>query len=130
MNLHDIRIFFLLNLWNSDFFFDERAGFFLGLEGTCPPFHYLHFSRGLTYLLGLEEAFRLRYFSFNEFLMGRNICWGSVSMWEILVCEQGWISYVSYVFISLRLCSMREDSLLGFPYAISFVYMICFTCTF
>ena len=97
MSLHDIRIFFLLNLWNSDFFLNERTGFFLGLEGTYPPFHSFHFSRGLTYLLGLEEAFRLCYFSFNEFLMGRNICWGSVRMWEILVNGQGWISYVSYV---------------------------------
>ena len=131
MSLHDIRIFFLLNLWNSDFFLDERTGFFLGLEGTYALFHYFHFSRGLTYLLGLEEeAFRLCYFSFNEFLMGRNICWGSVRMWEILVNEQGWISYVSYVFISLWLCSMHEDLLLSFPYAISFVYTTCFTCTF
>ena len=29
----------------------------------------------------------------------------------------------------LRLCSMREDSLLSFPYAISFVLTTCFTCT-
>ena len=50
-----------------------------------------------------------------------------VRMWEILVNKQGWISYVSYVFILLRLCSMREDSLPSFPDAISIVYTTCFT---
>ena len=49
----------------------------------------------------------------------------AVRMWEILVNEQGWISYVSYVFTVLRLCSMREDLLLSFPNAISFVYTTC-----